>query len=423
MLAAHGGCMDATAAQQLAHPEDSESDSAPLVDALVPVWAWQEAEKRVERANRRLARAGITERFTYTWGPVVVRRHEDGHDYRCRPLHLSAPSIAYDGWRMVAVLDAAPAGVVARTVPGEDLGGWRPDNLVCDHCGTTRARRATYVVRHDDGTVRQVGSNCLEAFLGLKPALWALGYQVSKNDEDWGGPLVGHSVHPASRVISLALALSRGGTAWVSKATADEHHRPTSSLVGNHIVDPAHTEQQRAERAAVEQAAQGFIDDGTVQDVIDTVMSLDEPGDFVVNLQTLLEGEWVDYRHIGITAAAVTAWNRAKRAETARAAGPVRVSGWYAPVGAKVADVAATVTNVTGWANDYNAWVTLVCMLTDTGHTLVWRTSSHVPDEVERGVRVRISGTVKANDTYQGTDQTRLVRCKVIPETTPSEKA
>ena len=53
-----------------------------------------------------------------------------------------------------------------RSVPGVELDGWRPEVSECDHCGTTRRRSATYLVEHEDGSRKQVGSSCMADFLG-----------------------------------------------------------------------------------------------------------------------------------------------------------------------------------------------------------------------------------------------------------------
>lgn len=46
----------------------------------------------------------------------------------------------------------------------------------CDHCGTTRARKVTFLCENDQGEIKQVGRACLKDYTGINPAtalLWA----------------------------------------------------------------------------------------------------------------------------------------------------------------------------------------------------------------------------------------------------------
>lgn len=77
----------------------------------------------------------------------------------------SAPKFA--GWSFLATLAHTPDGNVVRSVPGFEVDAKVREGLpCCDHCKTARNRRDTYVVRHEDGRIMQVGSTCMKDFLG-----------------------------------------------------------------------------------------------------------------------------------------------------------------------------------------------------------------------------------------------------------------
>lgn len=72
-----------------------------------------------------------------------------------------------NGWRFLARLEHLDEGNLAYVAPEETLPEeFRDAPLKCDHCGLSRKRNDTYIVAHDDGRVRQVGSSCLADFLG-----------------------------------------------------------------------------------------------------------------------------------------------------------------------------------------------------------------------------------------------------------------
>lgn len=134
---------------------------------------------RLERLNKRGARLGAT---PITW---TVISHEDvpvegkpGLVERLVNLDVTGETPKFNGWSFVGTLNHTVEGNMIRAVPGVEVPvTYRDRRPGCDHCQCDRNRRDTYIVRHDDGTYKQVGSNCLKDFLGhtdpSKLAAWA----------------------------------------------------------------------------------------------------------------------------------------------------------------------------------------------------------------------------------------------------------
>lgn len=87
---------------------------------------------------------------------------------------LSPKTPKVDGWEFVAALTHVDGiGSVLRVCPGAtvsegELAKYRkasPDN--CDHCHTSRKRNDTFVIRNREGSLCQVGRQCLAAYTGL----------------------------------------------------------------------------------------------------------------------------------------------------------------------------------------------------------------------------------------------------------------
>src|SRR5665648_1268366 len=139
-------------------PEDSEVDAPPALPCYdIPSARLHDAIAKIDAANRKLERAGIDNRFTYQTQEYLQKSTRDAYGYpqvsyelRTK-LTLSEPAIAYNGWQFVAALDATEHGFIARTAPGQDLEGWRPDTQACDHCGKARHRNSTYIVKNAAG--------------------------------------------------------------------------------------------------------------------------------------------------------------------------------------------------------------------------------------------------------------------------------
>ena len=99
---------------------------------------------QIDKANTRLARNNIAERFTYVLDPYT---HEEANALGMTTaqdrVHLtpSAPRIGFDGWLFVTRLVEEDADYVTFCAPGQNLDGRsRPDTPHCDYCGKFRRR-------------------------------------------------------------------------------------------------------------------------------------------------------------------------------------------------------------------------------------------------------------------------------------------
>jgi len=148
-----------------------------------------EVDHKVEMANRRLARLGLEDRFEVEiLGRRTESRTTEGGETETREMadyRLNRPSIKLGEWTFAGRLDVLPDGTpVAMTAPGMELNGFRPDTQLCDHCGTKRNRTSTYLLQDGAGEVKQVGSNCLEAFTGIAPkGLWSMEWEAEEGCE------------------------------------------------------------------------------------------------------------------------------------------------------------------------------------------------------------------------------------------------
>jgi hypothetical protein len=385
-----------------------------------------EAIAKIEAANKKLERAGIADRFTYTSTEYLDHstRDEHGHprdSYELRAaLELSEPSISYGGWTFVAALDATEGGFIARTAPGQSLDGWRPDAQLCDHCGLVRHRKSTYIVRDRAGATKQIGSNCLEPFLGVEPkGLWALGYDFDLDDlsaeerdpSGHGGP----DAVPTRELMAIALAVSDGGKGFVSKAHAMDWERTsTSDAVSEHLYGRVRTPREADEHAAMQERADAYLADGTVDAVLATARDVDSDSDYGMNLQIATSGEWVSPRHSAIAVSAVAVWRRTQERAAAKA---TITQGFAAPEKAKIAGIKATITKVSYQDNpyDYNGGVnTLVIFQDEAGHQVKWFASGRKDFEIGQAGTFT-GGTVKEHAQYQGVDQTVVTRVKFEP--------
>lgn len=401
----------------------TELDETPTTGTVFdfPADRLPDAEHRIDLANRRLARAGIPDRFTWTTAEhVVTKTGEDGHPRAVRfvKLTLSAPALSLGGYRFLAAVDREEAGFVLRAAPDVDLHGWRPDTMTCEHCGHTRTRSTTYLVEATDGTRHQVGSSCVAAYTGVKPVgLWALTFDLGDttdyDEDDYFGTPSSNLIR-VDLALGVALAVSKNGRSFTSRGRSTTATPATVDVVLSALFgDDSRSADWRAD---MHTQAQQLVEDGTVRAVLDTLATdVDETSDYGMNLHTIARGEWVTYKNLGLLVSAVAPYARANERRVERAA---VVPGYAAPVGARVAGTAVTVTKV----RDFESYTpygqartsTLVLMTDGTGRVLKWFASSR--QRVDVGDQLTLTaGTVKAHEVYEGVDQTVLTRVKYAP--------
>lgn len=126
---------------------------------------------KLARLSAKLVKIGGSP-VTFTVTSTVDEPHPDDAAKLVRyyNLEVNGETPKHNGWEFLATIVHTDEGNIIRSVPGYEV----PANLrdkasLCEHCNTNRVRRDTYIVRYTDGTVKQVGSTCLQDFLKIIP--------------------------------------------------------------------------------------------------------------------------------------------------------------------------------------------------------------------------------------------------------------
>lgn len=397
------------------------------------------AVNSIEKANRKLARAGISERFEYETEAKEWVEWDNGKKI-VKPYYsftLSAPVISYtnDGKKhdFQAVIEKTESGdFVTRSARGVELEGWKPDNLMCDHCGQKRSRNKTYVVQDPDGNRLQIGSNCVQAYLGVRPAgLWALSYDPLENEaSDMDG--VRYSAIPLDNsedVMAIALAISDEGDMFVSKSAAYENGMTSTYDRVIRYMQPATQitdDYELEERDRFAQRIAQLKEKGKPQAILERLKNFEGDSDYASNLRALSKSEHIKSRDIptlisGIVALKTEERKAAeakKRAEAKEAKMKEFTPGHYGQVNDKIEK--GTVMTLHSkkdfvssdyWGNDILK--TIITAKDAEGHQITWFTGTEV--EAEEGEELVISsGKVKKHGEFSGIDQTVLGNVRLM---------
>jgi hypothetical protein len=350
-------------------------------------------------------------------------------------LELTAGRPVLAGWEFLAVVEPLNGAALIRQVPGAELpegftfDAWRSGDVACDHCKASRRRLETFLVRAtgDDaaiarGTIRQVGRNCLAAFLGgrsyasvVEALTWErLVREVGESGEGGGGWAA--PSWTAEEFLTQACAIVRQD-GYVSRKAIEANPglgRTTGSATTYALTPPGTTFDSRsAWRQFHEDHPVEACDGERAALVLTWARTLTAQGEYEQNLQLVAIGERVGSKHAGILASAVAAYERAvekvvreKRAQADRAASQ--------HVGAEKdrLEVTATVERVADVDTDYGT-LHIHTLRTSDGHALVWKTTSA---RLDVGWTGPIRATVKRHSEYKGERQTEVTRVDTDPQ-------
>ena len=326
-------------------------------------------------------------------------------------LTIDGDEIRKDGYTVVAKIEHLEGGNVVNGFGADVKPAWRTASCNCEHCGTLRDRRLTFIVRHEDGSEKQVGRSCLKDYCGIDPH--AIGYrneleEILISDDIASYDFERRPVQEAySTVEILALAIStikrqgyvKSGEPNSNKgviAEACKGYRPTE-----------------AELDAAKKLAQAIAE-------------IDEDDAFTANLnnvQSLIKSEYCKRSHFGYIAYAPVAYEKyleemKRRAEREAARNAERSASEYVgQVGKRIDLDIADMKLVTSWETQWG--MTWLYKFTDTdGNVLVWFASKPLERVNENGVYEdvtevsHIRATVKEHNERDGVKQTIITRCK-----------
>jgi hypothetical protein len=317
-------------------------------------------------------------------------------------LILDGNEIRKDGYTVVAKIEHLENGNIVNAFGGKAKQAWRESKGCCEHCNSRRERRLTFIVRHEDGSEKQVGRTCLKDSCGIDPQ--AIGYrneldEILLNDDIATYDFESRPVSPAYSTIEvLALALRTIKEQGYVKSSEPNSNK---GRISASIKEARFTEAER-------EAAQKLADSIAAIDRDDAVDAN------LGNVQALIESQYCKANHFGYLAYAPIAYEKylvemeRRQAREAAINAQREASDYVGEVGKRIDLSIAEMKLLTSWGTQWG--MTWLYKFTDTdGNVLVWFASRPLDTE---GVN-RIRATVKDHTERDGVKQTVITRCKV----------
>ncbi len=311
-------------------------------------------------------------------------------------------------WQFVAVLQRDPhAGTMTRVVPGLEvnLDALRGrDASECDHCNVDRLRNKVYAVRHAvTGELKQVGSTCLRAFLGIEVSLPDAAFGIDDIDAHMdslgeGGFGGGESIAFTSLDVMAVTVRMVDEYGWVKRVRYEDEpgfgRIPTASRVAD-VLYPANTWHAREASREV-WASLTPEDHRRAADVLAYARTIEQDSEYAKNLAQVAAGDRVSRSNVGILASAVPGYNRhveriimERRRATSAHVGEVKERWIFHGL---------TVTRVDVVEGDYGTTYKTKMVDAD-GNLFAWAASSFYAD---KGDVVNVTAAIKAHEIYVG---------------------
>jgi hypothetical protein len=398
----------------------------------------REFETKLSGLNNKAAKYGT---LPITWKnlgsrmkkqDVFADREDTRPEHRIIRVHRivlfgETPRIA--GWEFAATIQhvkdengKTTGENIVHQIPGMEIPSrFFSVSPVCDHCGTKRFRKDTYLLRDTrNGDWKQVGKSCLGDFTGTKNpekvAKWAQFYDAIMLCARGFAGREGHSqvFETVEFLARVAARTRRDGFMSRTKAQSVGASLTTADVAFDDCVQSARKTIFKSQEKSIDGtfAPELTEEDKTrAQSVIDWVragMGTAEPkrDSFQRNLIATLRINHVSRRETGIAAAAFIAHQKFIEAQLLPAP---KVSHWQGKVGEKIELTGIKCIFIREIQGVYG--VTVLHKFEDQdGNDYVWFASN---EHLDIGETYSGKGTVKSHTTFADDEETVLTRCKL----------
>ena len=322
-----------------------------------------------------------------------------------------APTI--NGWSFLATIEHTPAGNIVRSFSDTDISEtYRTADATCEHCNQNRQRNNTYVLMNENGDTKQVGSTCLVDFIGNTDAekiasfyagisIEAILDELNSNEEEYDNYGSTSSFSIVQFVASVLLAVEELG--FYAGSDSDN---PTKHTAMSILVDGTDISSKMDEAREVIEAIKNYIS------------SKHRINDYLHNINIILSGDYMEYRHIGFVASTYVLVKKLSEQKIEEGL-PENVSTHVGVVGEKLQNVPVTFVAQHGFETQWG-YSSFLKFADSDGNILVWKTSSDPTVDgkfIEEGCEyVLIVATIKAHDEFNDKAQTNILRCKLASE-------
>lgn len=385
-----------------------------------------DVEKKLKRVARKCEKYGNGFTFEVKGEEIQERTCENGMKEYNKFILIDVEGTAkIDDWECIAVLEINSAGNIVRKINTEiDIPKrfWNSDNI-CEHCGSKRYRTNLYVI-HNTVTDewKQVGGSCLKLYTGGLNMEYVAAFMDGITELEELVGVVGNGKHYYDVRTILKFA-----TEIISKTGyfSSDSPLPTKNMVAwlmfkdfSRAIEGMNKDLE-SRNFDVRFSGKDFYrpeTEATVDAIIQYYKSLEDDGEFIHNVQVMLESGYVSSKSFGFLSYLPEGYAKyvqkeAEKAERAKQRKEEK-SEHFGVVGKRYKDVEIKAVNlIASWENQYGYTYVYKIVIADN-FVLTWKTSNGLFLENDEEFD-KITFSVKTHSEYNGQKQTEVTRCKV----------
>lgn len=375
-------------------------------------------EKKLTRIENKCKKYGCD--FHYEKVGEIFREMKDdnGNEYTAKFIQVEAEGTAIiNDWKFIASVEHTENGNIIKKccyeveVPKK----YYTSEPVCEHCGSNRYRKNTYIVQNaQTGEFKKVGKSCLADFTNGMSAEHVAHY-ISLFDTLIEGEYI-EPGYRAKNYIEIGESLR-----YVAETTRHfgyvktDGERPTKYRAKDYyeadhgMAGLLQEEFEREMREVSFDANSDYAKEISTK-ALEWVLSQETNSEYMHNLKTVCSAIYVTFENFGILASLIPSYNRAiereQRIEAERNAD--MKSEHIGKVGDRITILISDYRVITSWETQYG--ITAIYKIIDeSGNVFTWKTSGGIVEGTKK-----ISATIKSHNEHDGAKQTEITRCRAV---------
>ena len=394
-------------------------------------------KKKADKIQKKCEKYGCYFKFELTGNEEIRKEKDDaGNIHYLRFVEVEAEGNAViNGWVLVGAIEKIVDGernvirLINKSFENRILEEYYTIKPKCDHCGTNRYRKHTFLLYNEEGNYyRQVGSNCLQDYTGLSleyaAAMEQFLHRVDEEGQDWEKTFTKYEMLlPLSDILQYSIEFVKN-FGYVSVMKAEEFDTyPTVARVceamhmgsrysmserilrdDRYELEHKHKFNPDSEETCKE--AQNIINwvRGPLHDEVTT-------SNYLLNIISVASSDYVKESQIGLAASIVAAYYKhiadvKKKTEYESK----EISGTY--VGNIGDRITVDIVKAEEGPHVETMYGESVCFkfYDKDNNVYVWWTSSYVED-VE--TVKKLTGTIKKHSEFRKVKQNEMTRCRL----------
>lgn len=385
--------------------------------ALIPAENVSSLQKKISKLIRRAQRNNLPPMELVLGETKAVRKYpstdaemgslalSDGWIEYYQEVELTGVMPVIEGWSFVAKIEHTPEGNMVKSMDPAVSMAYTELKPHCEHCKSNRRRKETYILKNEKEI--QVGTECIKNYMSLNNAEYILmlaeATKYFRESEDYEDDFrVGRKIAAAETIDFIATAVQCVMKYGWQPSSYRDNESGTGAKTFYHLTAIRDRDFQDREIDPCDRAkelAKAYIEELLVAGKQDNA--------FMHNIQIVLKLGFVTRKESNMMA--VCAKN-ILQAEADRKAKAGLKNEYFGNVKDKVT-VEVTITKRIGFDTNWGSSM-LFIMQDDEGRQ--FKTVNAGSFNAQLGDKVKIKGTIKAQEEYKGIKQTVLTRVKEV---------